>query len=217
MKLGIRAWYNIIPLIAGIRGDVSASIKSQSEVIIQGNPTVNDLAIYLDQIVSILKEKAEMKHVIIMIDETDKIRSDDGNKLSAESATRFFNESLPALESIGCSYIFVMNNQYNNDGFKNQITDRFAPIMMIPSLTRKESIQKIIEKRIQAACENVSFNDVWEQFTIDLLFEHYSKTKVNKLRSLTQLCNLSVQNAKSDGSETISQEHIQNARLDMIS
>lgn len=214
-KLGIRAWYNIIPLIAGIEGSVSASIKTQSEVITHGNPTVNDLTTYLDQIVSILQEKAGMKHIIIMIDETDKIRGDDGKELSIESAIKYFNENLPVLEGIRCSYIFVMNAQYNNDEFRSHVNDRFAPIMMVPPLTKKESIQKIIEKRTQAACGSVSFDDVWEQFTIDLLFEHYNNAKVNKLRSLTQLCNLAVQYAKSEGSETISQEHILNARLDM--
>ena len=98
VKLSMGAWFNAIPFIAGINGHVAADLKTQSSVVTTESPSTGDLLTYLDQIVSILREKASMKHVVIMIDETDKIRMSGEAEPTANSAIQFFSENLPVLE-----------------------------------------------------------------------------------------------------------------------
>ena len=214
VKLGIRAWFNIIPFIAGIDGSVAVALNTQSEVAAKGTPTTNELLTFLDQIVSILQEKANMKHVVIMIDETDKIRAPNESESTVDSAIQFFSDNLPVLEETRCSYVFIMNDQYDTDAFQERVLDKFFPLLKVPSISTKPSLQKIIEKRTQAACGTVNYDDVWEEFSIDLLFQYY---RDHSLRTLMPLCSFSVQKAKSEGSETISVSHIQNSMLEMTS
>lgn len=213
-RLGIRPWFNVIPFIAGIDGQVAMDLRTQTSVEITESSSISDMLTFLNQTISILHEKAHMRHVVIMIDETDKIRSSDETKSAVDSAMQFFNTNLPVLEKTNCSYVFVMNDQYDTDVFREKILDKFSPLLRVPSISTESSLQQIIEKRTRAACGNINYDDVWEKFSINSLFQYY---KEHSLRTLMPICSLSVQKARSEGSETISIGHIQNAILEMTS
>ena len=132
---------------------------------------------------------------------TDKIVVQGEAKPSADSAIQFFHENLPVLENTNCSYVFVMNDQYDTDTFNKMVLDKFFPLLKVPSISTESSLQQIIEKRTQAACGNVNYDDIWEEFSIKSLFEYYSQ---NSLRRLMPVCSLSAQMARSEGSENIS-------------
>ena len=88
----------------------------------------------------------------------------------------------------------------------------FSHFLSVPSISTESSLQRIIEKRTRAACGAVKYCDVWEEFSISPLFNYY---KSHSLRALMPICSLSVQKARSVGSETISIAHIHNSILDM--
>lgn len=215
ISFGLKAWFDIIPLLVGIKPEFSVELKKQTEIVTKSEPSIEDLLVYLDQIVDILKNKAGMSHIVIMFDETDKIHQPGESEPSVDSAIRFFGNNLPILEKTGCSFIFIMNEQYENEKFKKMILDSyFSPILKVPTITSKKSMEMIIEKRTRAACGGVRLNEIWDEGTMDLLYSYYDG---KSLRELMPICNISIQKARDCGSETISVNHLKNAMMEFTS
>lgn len=212
ISLGLKAWFNIVPLLVGIKPEFSMELRKQSEIVTTTKPTIDELLTYLDQIIDILKNEAKMNHVVIMFDETDKIREPGESEPSVESAIKFFSKNLPILEKTGGSFIFIMNEQYDNERFDTMIVrNYFNPILKVPTITSKKSMEMIMEKRTRAACSNAKLNEIWDEGTMDLLYEYY---KEKSLRDLMPICNISIQKARSGGSETISVSHVKSAIME---
>jgi Cdc6-like AAA superfamily ATPase len=214
-SLRLGGWFNIIPFIVGIRPEVGTKLKQQSEIVTHSESTSDEMLTYLDQIVDILKNEAKMDHVVVMFDETDKIREVDQTEPSVESAIKFFAKNLPVLEKTKCSFIFIMNEQYDSNSFKAKILDNyFAPVLKVPPIESKRSIEMIIQKRTKATCGDIGFGDVWDEGTTDLLYEYYRE---KSLRQMMSICRLSIQKARDGGSETISVSHVKNAIMELNS
>ncbi|MHB8546552.1 MAG: hypothetical protein ACYDAJ_07295 [Nitrosotalea sp.] len=212
-KYGLKAWFDAIPFLLGFETTLVDEIATQSGVKITESVTLDDLIEFTNQLIGILKAKG-INHIIILLDETDKIR--DGNaKISSDDARKYFSTILHKLEKTHCSYLFVMNEQYGTPEFKSAVLDNyFSKVLVVPQITKKESLRKIIEKRTTAACGSVKFADVWDEDCIDLLFDFYTK---NTLRQVMDACSVSVDRAYSDSSESVSVKHVNSAIIDATS
>jgi len=212
VKFVLKAWFNVIPVILGLSGEVSGELQRQTGVEITEETTVNDLIGYINQMIEFLQEKTSIEHVIIMLDETDKIRKSGSSEISSDQAILFFQDIIPKLANTKCSYIFVLNSQYKNQKFKESILDPyFTATLEIPSITTQKSMIKIIEKRTQAICGDINLEKAWDEGCMDLLFEYFEN---ESLRQLMPACRISVEKARSGGSETVSVTHVRHALVD---
>lgn len=206
----LQVWINVIPALLGVKGDIGGEIEKQSGVVLTGEKDLGDLIVFINQLVTLIKRYG-FEHVLIMIDETDKITDSDGYTISWESAVSFFNAMLPVLQKTNCSYLFVLNSQYDNPTFKKQILSKFDRQMSIPKIDKIKGIGKIIEKRTKAVCDSMPVDSIWESGTFDELFKFYKKTS---LRSLSTACRLSVEKARKIGATVISINSVKEAILD---
>jgi Cdc6-like AAA superfamily ATPase len=194
-------------MILGLRGKVGMKIESQTKIVLESEKTLEDLIDYLNQAIKII-QKSGVSHTVIMFDETDKILSPITNDLSVKHAIAFFSRMCPVLSKINCSFIFVLNSQYNNSYFRKEIIGRyFDKIIQVHKIDKKR-IRKIIEKRTQAVCGNISVESIWDEDTLIELERFYGKTN---LRYLTTACKYAVEKARQNASEKITIFHAKEA------
>src|SRR5574337_332024 len=211
-KTGLKTWFNVIPMVLGMSIDASTELESQSGVEITEDTTLEELIVFTNQLVESLQKNAGITHVVVMLDETDKIRKPGTTEISSDEAKTFFLDAISKLEKTKCSYVFVLNNQYNTASFKSSILEPyFTKTLEIPSITTQKAMTMIIEKRTKAACGQVKLNDVWDESCMDHLYSFYEK---ESLRQLMPVCRNSIEKARSDDAETISVRHVKHAIME---
>lgn len=208
--MGLEAWVNVIPGLAGIKGNIGKEIETQSSIIFKESKDLQDLIEFINQLVGLIQTKG-FEHVLIMIDETDFITTPEGDKLSYKHAISFFNAMMPVLAKTNSSYLFVLNAQYDNTDFRKQILGKFDRLVSIPMISKQKGIGKIIEKRTKSVCGSETIENIWESGTFDVLFKFYQKSS---LRDLIMACKFSVEKAWKTGSPTISLSSVKEAILD---
>ena len=210
IKLSLKAWFNVIPMILGLEGKIGGELEKQTGYVLENSADLDDLIEFTNQTIEIL-HNAGKDHVLIMFDETDKITDLDTDEYSDKQAITFFSTMIPVLSKINCSFVFVLNSQYDTLNFKSLVTDKYYDkFIKIPKI--QATINKIIEKRIQAVCGNVPLHEIFDPDALQRLEEFYEKTS---LRHLTTACKYAIEKAWGNGSEKITGFHVKDAIFDV--
>lgn len=210
---GIKAKLQVIPLIFGLDADVRGQLESQSGTTVNEEATIDDLIEFLNYIVDIIESKGGFKHVLIMIDEMDKITSPESTELSSDQAIKFFSKMLPVLSKTKCSYVFALNSKYNSNKFQEQVVSQyFDHYVSIPKLKTIENVTSFIKKRTEAVCGSINLEEIWENDGLVKLFDYY---KQNTLRHLMIACKFSILKAWKAESAKITSFHVKDGIMEI--
>jgi len=213
ISASIKAKLQAIPLIFGIEANARTNLEKQALTSITDQATLEDLIEYMNHLVSLLQNEAKIRHLVVMIDETDKITSPRSSEPSSELAKSFFGKIIPVLSKTNCSYVFVLNSQYNSNDFQTRVLDNyFDNSVHIPRLNSIGDVRRIIEKRTKAVCGNVDIDEIWDSDGIRRLYEFYNE---HSLRHLMNACKFSIVKAWKDEAEKISSFHVKDAIMDI--
>lgn len=205
----IKAWINAIPAILGVSSEISSKLEEYTETVLRQSSDIEDLIVFVNQLIEQLQRDARIRHVVMFIDETDKITEPGSVKISPERAASFFQKVVPVLSKTTCSYVFVMNAQYDTPGFRQEVLQAtFDRTVTIPRVESKAGIHAVVEKRTRAACGNIDLDSVWDANALDELFELY---KARSLRDVIMVCKIAVEKARNETSEKVGISHVNEA------
>ena len=207
----LRAWAHVIPAILGLESKVSGGLETYTETVIKQSADLDDLIVFANEMVEYIRSDEKVKHVIFFVDETDKITEPEKIMPSARLAELFFQKMIPILSKIDCSFMFVMNQQYDTPRFKRKILDNyFDRILKIPLISDRKGIETILDKRIKAVCD-ASVQDVFEEQGIEQLFK---VCRDRSLRDFIWVSKISVEKAWREAADTINISHVRDAMLE---
>jgi len=213
INAGIKAKIQAIPMIFGIEADARGHLETQAGATIENKANLEELIDFMNHLIDLLQKEAKMKHVVIMIDETDKITPPKSNEPSSELAKSFFGKMIPVLSKTNCTYIFVLNSKYDSKEFQKEVIGNyFDQCISIPRLDSVDDVKKIIEKRTKAVCGDIGLNEIWEEDGIRRLYEFYQESS---LRHLMNACKFSIGKAWKDEAEIIMSFHVKEAIMDI--
>lgn len=137
---------------------------------------------------------------VFLIDDTDKFLKHPDLDLS-DLVPKFFGLIVPMLSKLECPCIIAAHTYYEQSpSYKECEKNVFDCKVTIPDV-RYEALTQIVEKRIQSV-EKVSWNEVFDDNTMNLIYRRYRKT--GKLRDPMLLCKLCVDWASQNHVEKIS-------------
>ena len=212
-SMGLKAWFTMIPALLGLEGSVGYELEQQSGATYKTESTVDDMISFTNQLVEIIRSKGKMDHVLIMMDETDKITKPGEYELSVSNAITFFGSVLPVLSKTNCSYLFVMNSQYDNEEFRKRVLEQYIDkVISIPRIPDIAGINRIIEKRTKAVDSKVELRAIWEEKALSALHDYY---KEKSLRHFITACKFAVDKAWRNNSDSIMEVHTKDAILEL--
>jgi hypothetical protein len=160
---------------------------------------------YLEKIEETLVQLSKSKvKTIFLIDDADK---------SPEKFFDIFSGLRDFLWRTNAVFV-VAGDRYSKNNLFSDASDRvFDDIIKMPKINR-EGIIKIMGKRIKAIDEKRSHKDVFNEESVDIIFNYYNRT--HDLREALRLCKESITKAVDDNLDIVPALIVANCLMEKI-
>lgn len=207
----IKAALSFLPGIVSVKSEVGADIQEYTERALEEERYNTDRVECINELGDTI-ETHKLK-MVIFIDDTDKFLK-FGNIDYSNMVAKFFGEMVYALKEIRYPVVVAASEHYSKNNLFSDASDRvFDDIIKMPKINR-EGIIKIMGKRIKAIDEKRSHKDVFNEESVDIIFNYYNRT--HDLREALRLCKESITKAVDDNLDIVPASIVANCLMEKI-